>query len=495
MGVMCFQVPRREQLGANAAERAYMAGMEGIPWPSRARWTDQGLEIDREVDDSGNLYVPWNVNGYGEITLCTTSLMQRTRPYALDVELARGTLNRVRNQIALWEPAGLQVTAEVVELVHDAGQHFQRAATGQHDPEQAGTVATQSIHSAVRAIEVLMDLYSHQVLQLRHDRNSQLQTVFASNLLNAPVAADRTQLLADTFNAAVVPLSWAHVEETQGHWKWDLYDQQFDWCLQHGLKAMAGPLVQLAEENLPHWVYLWEDDFENLASYILGFVEAATRRFVGQVTIWNCAARMNTTRALSLSEEQNLNLTVRAVECMRSVDPRTPLIVSFDQPWAEYVARQGQDLTPLYFADWLVRAELGLTGFGLEMNLGYWPRGSSGRDMLEVSQQLDRWGALGLPLVIFLTVPSDRTPDPLAAEGIQPVPGPAAHSPSPATQQQIVRQLIPLLLSKQCVHGIVWNQLDDSQTHIFPHGGLFDSRGEAKPVCETLREIRAEHLV
>ena len=146
MGVMCFQVPRREQLGANAAERAYMAGMEGIPWPSRARWTDQGLEIDREVDDSGNLYVPWNVNGYGEITLCTTSLMQRTRPYALDVELARGTLNRVRNQIALWEPAGLQVTAEVVELVHDAGQHFQRAATGQHDPEQAGTAATQSAH-------------------------------------------------------------------------------------------------------------------------------------------------------------------------------------------------------------------------------------------------------------------------------------------------------------------------------------------------------------
>ena len=152
------------------------------------------------------------------------------------------------------------------------------------------------------------------------------------------------------------------------------------------------------------------------------------------------------------------------------------------------------EFTPLHFADALARAGLGLSGFGLEFSLGYWPRGSITRDLLEISRQLDRWSLLGLPLVIYLTIPSSQTVDPQAKPGIQSQPC-LNDRLSTASQNSLVERLVPLLLAKQCVHGIIWNQLDDTQPHDFPHGGLLDTAGTAKPTLQTLSSIRTEHVV
>ena len=49
MGVMRFLVPRRDRLPADAPDRAYMAGLDEIPWQSRAHWTDDGLAIEAAI--------------------------------------------------------------------------------------------------------------------------------------------------------------------------------------------------------------------------------------------------------------------------------------------------------------------------------------------------------------------------------------------------------------------------------------------------------------
>ena len=46
------------------------------------------------------------------------------------------------------------------------------------------------------------------------------------------------------------------------------------------------------------------------------------------------------------------------------------------------------------------------------------------------------------------------------------------------------------MLAKPFVRGIYWNQLQDSVPHDFPHGGLFDEYGEAKPALRTLSLLR-----
>ena len=107
------------------------------------------------------------------------------------------------------------------------------------------------------------------------------------------------------------------------------------------------------------------------------------------------------------------------------------MVVSFDQPWGEYIARQDQELTPLHFADTLVRGELGLAGVGLEIHYGYWPGGTLPRDPLEVSRQLDRWSQIGVPLMVFLSAPSGSGADPLARHPGRPLPDLAAGGVTP----------------------------------------------------------------
>ena len=53
-----------------------------------------------------------------------------------------------------------------------------------------------------------------------------------------------------------------------------------------------------------------------------------------------------------------------------------------------------------------------------------------------------------------------------------------------------VARYVPLMLSKNFVQGVIWNQLHDSRPHNFPYGGLFDLRRRAKPALRTLAALR-----
>ena len=118
---------------------------------------------------------------------------------------------------------------------------------------------------------------------------------------------------------------------------------------------------------------------------------------------------------LALTEDQRLQIAAQAITKVRELDPSTPLIASFDQPWAEYLATEQLDLAPLHFADALVRADLGLSGLGLEINVGYHPGATAHRTPLAYSRLIDTWSLLDLPLLIALTLPSSADKDSLAS--------------------------------------------------------------------------------
>jgi len=263
-----------------------------------------------------------------------------------------------------------------------------------------------------------------------------------------------------------------------------------EWCRAHGLKILAGPLLLLDARSLPDWLSLFEADFESVLDFVSAFVAAAVKRYRGKVDYWICASRVNDAEVLALSEHDRLRLVVQTVELIRSLDPDTPALVSFDQPWAEYMRQQHSDFPPLHFADALVRAGLDLGGLMMEINAGYYPGGTLPRHPLEFSRQLDTWGKLGLPLWLSLSAPSADDDDPLAQRKAVTLLG----SWTPAAQQAWAARFVPLALAKPSVQGVVWNQLRDSQPHDFPHGGLFGADRQAKPALRTLAAIRKTHL-
>ncbi|HVT29552.1 MAG TPA: hypothetical protein VHE81_16165, partial [Lacipirellulaceae bacterium] len=270
-------------------------------------------------------------------------------------------------------------------------------------------------------------------------------------------------------------------------------DAQVEWARSTGLRICAGPLLELDDRGVPDWTYLWEGDFESLLSFMLDHVRAVVERYRGKVHLWQVAARMTHGHALGLAEEARLQVAAKAINVVRQLDPTTPLVVTFDQPWAEYLASEQLDLAPMHFADALVRADLGLSGLGLEINVGYHPGGSLHRGPLAISRLVDTWSLLELPLLIALTLPSSAQNDPKANSKVR-VLSSSQDEVTPQSQRDWINEHVPLLLAKNAVQVVLWNQLSDAAPHHYPHAGLFDATEQPKPALEALQKIRHQYL-
>ncbi|HXJ76337.1 MAG TPA: hypothetical protein VNM37_25990, partial [Candidatus Dormibacteraeota bacterium] len=189
MGQFVFHVPRPERLAPGAVERAYLASIDGIPWECKCQWDDGILTIERDTRESGNLYFCWNVSGRGQVMLCSGSLMERERPYNLPVELARGTINRLRNQAAAWQAAGMVIPPKFEELNSRAAITFAKAAIGQERPEQAAKHSEEAIRISLEAADLLVNDYAEQVLAIRRREQPTLATLLAGRLDGVPQGA------------------------------------------------------------------------------------------------------------------------------------------------------------------------------------------------------------------------------------------------------------------------------------------------------------------
>jgi len=472
MGQVGFLVPLREFLPAEAPQRAYLSALDQLPWQTRVTTTATGLLVERSENESGYFHILWNTATRGRLVLITGTIVEREQPYNLPVELARGVICRLRNQVGGWEAAGLTPPATVVAQLQQAMQRFVTAATSQDRPADAAAHAQQAIEAALVGSDLLVDAFAQQAIRVRKGQALKLAILLGGSLGHVLPDKTMTEPFLAAFNAAVVPCTWTQIEPQAGRRHWELIDGQLAWCTSHELRVVGGPLLDLERAALPDWLYLWEGDFKNILTVVTEQVRAVTTRCKGRVHLWNCAARVNTAEALSLSEEEVLRLTVRAVETVRNVDPRTPVMVTFDQPWGDYLGQIERDLPPLHFADALVRSELGLAGIGLELNLGVSAQATLPRDGMELSRQIDRWSALGLPLVILLTIPSD-------GDGFNP-PG----------QLAWLQSYLQLFSAKSAVHGILWNQLRDATAPQPNSRGLLNSLGQPKPVLTALAEFR-----
>jgi len=486
---MRFIVPP-DRITEETAQLAYLSGFDRVPWQMWAQHDDGELVLERAASDSATLSLPWSVEGHGQLALSTGTLLERPEPYYLPLELARGKLGQVRNQLAEWRMIGLIGCEEVHRKIVEATDYFGRAAVGAHGSQESNQWAEKAIVAALEASHLLAGAYTDQALAVRRRAVPKLPTLLGASLGSSALDETAVKEYLAAFNAAGVPISWRETETSEENYCWDIADKQIQWARANRLAVCAGPLLQFDPRSVPDWLYLYEDDFDSLLDFASQFVQAAVSRYRGQVDVWVCAGRVNTAEVFSASEEEKVKLAARAIELTRSIDPEAPVLISFDQPWAEYLTRRDADFPPLHFADALVRANLGLTGLMLEINVGYTPAGTLARDPLEFSRQIDYWSLLGVPLYLSICAPSGCQADPLAQRRTKLPPD----GWNLKAQQAWVARYVPLLLAKPSVHGIFWSQLRDAEPHDFPHGGLFDLRRQVKPALRQLGAIRSAYL-
>jgi len=493
MGLMRLLIQDPDRIPPGGLDHVHICALDDLPYFGRAYFSGEQLVIERNESDSGRLQIPWRIGQDSPLLLCTSTLVERDKPYLLEVELARGTLNQLRNQLAQWEMAGLGVSQSLRSQVLEATSDFSRAATTQDNPPDAAEWAGRSLATSIRAMHALAAEYVTQSMEVRRAQPRQAATWIGINLGQQIPPPEIGRQLPRTFNMACVPFTWRNIEAVEGRRDWKQSDALVTWARSAGLKVTGGPILELDDRGLPDWTYLWEGDFDSLLNFMLDHVRAVVERYRSKVHLWQVAARMTRGQALALDEEARLQITARAISTVRQLDPTTPIVVTFDQPWADYLASEQLDLAPLHFADALVRADLGLSGLGLELNLGYHPGGSIQRPPLAYSRLIDTWGLLDLPVFISLALPSAASNDPQANS--------KAHVLSSAdtdvtldSQREWIERHVPLLLSKNLVQVLVWNQLTDATPHHYPHAGLFDDQNKPKPALAALQAIRNKYL-
>jgi hypothetical protein len=270
-------------------------------------------------------------------------------------------------------------------------------------------------------------------------------------------------------NILGAPFTWRRIEPVENARSWHFSDAQIAWCQSRQVRICGGPLLSIDADALPDWLDF--SDFEAVLVKVERHLLAIVERYAGRVHLWNCAAGLNTSLNPNLTEEQRLRLSVRAIEIVRAADRNTPIIITLDQPWGEYLRDQRRQLSPIHLADVLVRGDLGLSGFGLRINVGLGHGATLPRDVLEISRQLDRWSVFNLPLLIDLTLPP-------------------AISPDDRSQQTWIEQVAPVLLGKPAVQAAFWGRLTDGDGEEFSDRGLFGRGGNAKPAFQAFSAIR-----
>ncbi len=189
-----------------------------------------------------------------------------------------------------------------------------------------------------------------------------------------------------------------------------------------------------------------------------------------------------------------MRIAARVIQIARQSDPSAQLTIGVDRPWAEWLGSSHFQLGPLHLCDYLLRAELGISGVAIEIAPGYSQPGSHLRDLFELSRLLDLYSLLNVPLHLWMVLPSGDGADPNAEAGIRVETPQWPSAPNPASQAEWGEKWIALAVAKPFVRTVSWLQASDALPHIFPHGGLVGADQAAKPLVGWLRSLRTDTL-
>ena len=473
MGLIQFQIETDHLISEAAIRAADFITFDGRVIPAQSVYVDGVLKCTRQQSDSSRLRIQCHF-GQRNLVIQTSSLRESPTPYRLEVELARGELSRLRNYYSIWTGAGLKSTPELDNVIEFAHHSFRKAIFS----AQSCTAALDAIEHASRAIDLLVQAYTSQRITFRQQRTQHFPMSVGCRLTKPPL--QEVEFLS-TFNSVLVKTRWKDLEPIDGDYQWGELDRLVDWAAEHRLFTIGGPLLDLTSDCFPNWMAPWKGDLINLLSFTSDFVETVVGRYVGRIRHWEVVCGGNCGGPNDLSEEQRLNLVAKAVEAAEAVDEQIQISVRIIQPWGEYLSETRNRLSPIQFVDTLRRSGVRISEVNLDLRFGGGPLNSLSRDMLNVSQLLDQWSLLHLPLQVMAALPDasafrrDSSTDIASLSGLQ---------------TRLLEDLFLMCLSKERVTGFYClNWADDT----VKDGRLVDDHGELHPIVRRLSELEETH--
>ena len=474
MGEFKFRLPEFWTMERQQAAAIHTVGIDGIPWPCKVATEEGILTVRRNRNESGKTYIPWRSETRGELLISTATLLERESPYPLLTELARGTLNRLRNQLSIWEEGGLVIPAEIHSAVSKSATLLGNSILNSNSVEK-DALARSSLDCSIEAIFDVSDEFGKQVTQFRKSSDEihpfwLAHTISPNRAVQQGVEASGFELVRMTF-------------------------EQLASVSDKGLKkrVIAGPFLDASVNGMPDHL-VEAGDFTSKKKLLVDRCRSHMKQLPSSAALLHVIGGLNGMGHRHLSYANQIEMATTLLNEVSDSNVNLPTMVSFDFPWAERLASAVGGSHPLQIADSLLRQGSQISFLGIEVNLGYWPNGSMLRDPLQWIDMLDLWTQLGIPLIVLLRTP---TWAPSGSDDGGQLPSPTQPDKkvnsfdveSDGTRIRYLKTILPMLVARPAVQGIIWSQWLDGDDLRYPLGGLASDQDIQKHAYDILTAL------
>lgn len=478
-------------------DQAYLTSQEGQPIRARFRYASETgrLFCERRSQGLAALNLSWPVRGGYRLLLRTALLPDREEPYLLTLELARGRVADLWRKKDEWGYVYGGPSEEVEKEFREIRVLLAKAQTVQDGPRAASDLAEEALSRTVVLGEKMAQADAKHGLELRRRKGTLSHVDFGCQwdlTEDLPRARER---FGETFNYATVPFLWRDIEPREHEYEWKWHDDWIQWLEARGIGVKGGSPVRFSEPHLPDWVWIWENDYETIRDSVFDHIERCVSRYRGRIDHWDAVTGLHVENCMNFSLDRIIEITRVCAHAVKRTDPHANVVLDILQPWGEYYATNQRSIWPYHYAEMCLNAGVTFDVVGLQLLMGMAGVGCHMRDMLAVSDMLDRFGALGKPVhVSAVGVPGGVTPDPLARLGganhREGAGGKWRRPWDEVTQAEWVDEFFRIAISKPFVTAITWRDFSDHKAHLVPHGGLLRKDTQPKIAFQQLLGVR-----
>lgn len=471
---------------------AVAMGPESVPIPGDVSFRDGLLTVTRDDEHPIGVGLMWDIGPLGSFHQETTRLQHREKPYNLNVELARFRLMKIVQKQEDWNLFDFPRVEKYQAMFRDAQSLFAEALGKLEQPTEAAKLADHSLALSADLSEQLAIFHSDLLLTRRRAAGQFVRHIVGCRV-DSSVQNQKYKETVGAFDYAVVPMPWKQLQPEEQVFNTESVDDWVETLNRKRVPIIAGPLLQLTEQDMPDWMFIWEHDFDTLRELAYEYVQKVVQRYRKAVAVWNVAAGLSANGLFPMSFEQIIELTRLLVSQVKNMLPNARTLVTITQPFGEYHAKMLSSVPPMLYAEMVAQAGINFEGFGLELEMGVPAAGMFVRDLFQLSCLLDRFSTLGRP--VFLTAvcaPARSTPDPQdRSEGrLDPATAGRWRRPwDPQLQAEWMQAVYQLALSKPYVESVAWGNLADINPTV-PGGGLLDDMLQPKPSYTKIQELK-----
>jgi hypothetical protein len=460
---------------------AFLVGSDGVPIRGEFSYGHGVLFCRKRAAGPAALAILWETENFGTVILETTRLPEREEPYVLNLEFARGRMMRLMQKREEWGIFDIPEAAQINEKALEARDLLLQAITHQHDPPAASRYADKCLQVALPLSEQAALTHADLLLQRRISTRSFPRGAFGVRVDPAIATEAYRRLLLPNADFVRLPMLWKAIEPQEQQYAWAAIDEWVDFLRRVRVPIIGGPLVRFHEGTIPDWLYIWEHDYETVRDLLYEHINRVVTRYGSQVALWSAICGLHVNAQFSFSFDQLMDLTRMAVGLVKKNNPNGRTMIELTQPWGEYYATNQRSIPPMLYAEMVVQSGVQFDVFGVQLRFGIPREGCWQRDLFQISSMLDRFAALGKPLMISgLQVPS------APASGTA-VDGQSSGAPDPAgtwrrpwsetLQCKWMEAVTDIALSKPYVEAICWHELADASpgaepVSSMPFGGL-----------------------